>query len=502
MTESDIGSADAGRERARRSAGVVGVAGRLASEQLAIGIEEEFMLLDPRDWSLAFRSDEVIADLRAGAARSRDAGDPRGRDGGHHRGASPGGRCGGGAGRLRWKLARALAGHGLRAGVAGMHPSAVGSETVVSSHPRYRDIGASMRVLARREPTLATHIHVGIADPRAAVRLLNRLRVHLPLLLALSANSPFWQGRATGFASTRTTVFDAFPRSGVPRAFRGYADWVETVDALLRSGAIADPSLLWWDARLQPRSAPSRSASWMPRRRSPTWAPSRRSSSRSRGSSSSVPTVRGRAAGRRSDRGEPLPGGARRDAGAADRRRLGRAHRRRRSARRVLAACRPTRSGSAASASSPRCAASVRASGASRQLAQARDGDLRPVTAGLARAYAADLPTEVAHTSSRPGGRPSTFAVREGPYERESLPSVNRPRDHHMAESVYRVTEVIGISSESWEAAARNAVATAAKTVRDLRVAEVIRQDLTIEEGGVVNFRVRLGMSFKYDSGD
>ena len=71
-----------------------------------------------------------------------------------------------------------------------------------------------------------------------------------------------------------------------------------------------------------------------------------------------------------------------------------------------------------------------------------------------------------------------------------------------MSESVYRVTEVIGISSESWEAAARNAVETAAKTVRDLRVAEVIRQDLTIQEGGVVNFRVRLGMSFKYGSGD
>jgi flavin-binding protein dodecin len=71
-----------------------------------------------------------------------------------------------------------------------------------------------------------------------------------------------------------------------------------------------------------------------------------------------------------------------------------------------------------------------------------------------------------------------------------------------MAESVYRVTEVIGVSTESWEAAARGAVETASKTLRDLRVAEVIRQDLTIEDGGVVNFRVRLGMSFKYDSGD
>jgi flavin-binding protein dodecin len=71
-----------------------------------------------------------------------------------------------------------------------------------------------------------------------------------------------------------------------------------------------------------------------------------------------------------------------------------------------------------------------------------------------------------------------------------------------MADSVYRVTEVIGVSSESWEAAAKNAVETAGKSVRDLRVAEVLRQDVTIENGGLVNYRVRLGISFKYDSGD
>jgi dodecin len=71
-----------------------------------------------------------------------------------------------------------------------------------------------------------------------------------------------------------------------------------------------------------------------------------------------------------------------------------------------------------------------------------------------------------------------------------------------MADSVYRVTEVIGTSGDSWEAAARNAVETAAKSVRGLRVAEVIRQDVTIENGGVVGFRVRLGISFKYESGD
>lgn len=68
-----------------------------------------------------------------------------------------------------------------------------------------------------------------------------------------------------------------------------------------------------------------------------------------------------------------------------------------------------------------------------------------------------------------------------------------------MAESVYRVTEIIGASSESWEAATRNAVETAAQTVRDLRVAEVVREDVTIENGQVSSFRVRLNLSFKYE---
>jgi carboxylate-amine ligase len=222
-------------------------------DQLTIGIEEEFMLLEPDDWSLAFRSDEVIAglpeDLRDRVTLETHAAVMEIATGVHRRVGDAVTELA----QMRDKLSRALAAQGLRAAVAGTHPCAVAGDTVVSSHPRYRDIGDSMRVLARREPTLATHVHVGVATPAGAVRLLNRLRTHVPLLLALSANSPFWQGRSTGFASTRTTLFDAFPRSGLPRGFRGYGDWVATVDRLLRSGAIADPSFLWWDVRLQPR---------------------------------------------------------------------------------------------------------------------------------------------------------------------------------------------------------------------------------------------------------
>jgi carboxylate-amine ligase len=220
-----------------------------------VGIEEEFMLLDPRDWSLAFRSDQVIADLPADlqgrVTLETHAGVMELVTRAHRRVADAAAELA----QLRRRVSALLAArHGLRSAAAGTHPSAAWQDTVVaSSAARYRHIDESMRVLARREPTLATHVHVGVATPQAAVRLLNRLRGHLPLLLALSANSPYWQGRATGFASTRTTLFDAFPRSGMPRRFSGYADWTATVEPLVRSGAIADPSFLWWDIRLQPR---------------------------------------------------------------------------------------------------------------------------------------------------------------------------------------------------------------------------------------------------------
>jgi dodecin len=75
-------------------------------------------------------------------------------------------------------------------------------------------------------------------------------------------------------------------------------------------------------------------------------------------------------------------------------------------------------------------------------------------------------------------------------------------RSEGMTDSVYRVTEVIGVSSESWEAAARNAVETAAGTIRDLRIAEVVREDVTIENGKITSYRVRLNISFKYETSD
>ena len=153
---------------------------------------------------------------------------------------------------LRNRFARELDAMGLIAAVAGTHPLTSREETEVSGAARYRELDDSMRVLARREPTMALHVHVGVPAPEDAIRLLNGLRRNIPILLALSANSPFWQGRDSGFASARTLIFQAFPRTGLPRLFVDYADYVEAVDALISPGALADPSFLWWDVRLQP----------------------------------------------------------------------------------------------------------------------------------------------------------------------------------------------------------------------------------------------------------
>jgi carboxylate-amine ligase len=110
-----------------------------------------------------------------------------------------------------------------------------------------------MRELARREPTFALHVHVAVPDAESAVRALDGIRERLAVLLALSANSPFWQGRDSGLASARIPVFQAFPRTGTARAFGSYDAYVEAIDVLLRCDAIPEPTFLWWDARLQPR---------------------------------------------------------------------------------------------------------------------------------------------------------------------------------------------------------------------------------------------------------
>jgi carboxylate-amine ligase len=224
-----------------------------AAAPWTVGMEEEVMLLDPRDWSLASRIDDVLPALSRAVAERASA---ETHGSALELACAPHATAGGAAaelGRLRAGLAADLAPLDLRAAVAGTHPFAQWSEVEVSAGARYQSIYDSMRELARREPTFALHVHVAVPDAESAVRALRGMRVHVPLLLALSANSPFWQGRDTGLASARVPVFGTFPRVGIPRPFACYAEYVEAIDVLLRAEAFPEPTFLWWDVRLQPR---------------------------------------------------------------------------------------------------------------------------------------------------------------------------------------------------------------------------------------------------------
>ncbi len=219
----------------------------------SVGIEEEVMLIDTDSCNLASRVDDVLAaappELLEHLAQETHGSAVELTTSPHAGVADAATELG----ALRASLRETLAGLGLACAVAGTHPFATWRDVHVSAGARQQELLGSMRELARREPTFALHVHIGIADPEGAVRAMNRMRAHVPLLLALSANSPFWQGRDSGLASARTPLFQAFPRAGLPRAFADYDDLVTATDVLIRSGAVPEPSFIWWDVRLQPR---------------------------------------------------------------------------------------------------------------------------------------------------------------------------------------------------------------------------------------------------------
>jgi carboxylate-amine ligase len=221
--------------------------------EYTLGVEEEAMLLNPHDWSLAQQMDRVLPALSPELSAHVTAETHRSALEMHTDPHPSAAEAAAEALALRVRLEDELSPLGLRCASSATHPFTVWHETVLSTGPRYDLVYGSMRELARREPTFALHVHVGVPDGERGIRLVNRLRAHMPLLLALSVNSPFWQGRDTGLASARTPLFQAFPRVGIPRAFHDYEDWIDTVALLIRCEAFPDPTFLWWDVRPQPR---------------------------------------------------------------------------------------------------------------------------------------------------------------------------------------------------------------------------------------------------------
>jgi carboxylate-amine ligase len=143
--------------------------------------------------------------------------------------------------------------HGLRLGSAGTHPFALFEQQQVTPRERYLEIAEQLQYAGRRELIYGLHVHVAVDDPDCAIRVVNALRSHLCELVALSANSPFWRGAPTGFASCRHLMFAAFPRSGPPPDLGSYAEYVEVVERLVAAGVLEDYTRIWWDVRPHPR---------------------------------------------------------------------------------------------------------------------------------------------------------------------------------------------------------------------------------------------------------
>jgi carboxylate-amine ligase len=140
----------------------------------------------------------------------------------------------------------------LAIGSAGTHPFALWENQRIVARPRYRDLIAALRFVARQELIFGMHVHVGIDDPDKAVHVANGMRVHVPILLGLSANSPFWRGDVTGLASARTPIFRAFPRVGIPPTYENWADYERRIEFMIKARVIEDYTYLWHDVRPHP----------------------------------------------------------------------------------------------------------------------------------------------------------------------------------------------------------------------------------------------------------
>ena len=153
---------------------------------------------------------------------------------------------------LRRQVSETAAQRHLTIGSAGTHPFAMWEDQRIVARPRYRDLISALRFVARQELIFGMHVHVGVDDPDKAIHVANGMRVHVPVLLGLSANSPFWRADATGLASTRTPIFRAFPRVGIPPTYKDWEDYERRIEFMIKAKVIEDYTYLWHDVRPHP----------------------------------------------------------------------------------------------------------------------------------------------------------------------------------------------------------------------------------------------------------
>lgn len=218
-----------------------------------IGIEEEYLLVDPATGELADDPPQGILDdcaagiddsigmvtaefmraqVEVGTAVCHSVSEVRGK-----------------LAKLRLSVARAASAHGLAPVAVSTHPSAEWSAQHHTDKERYNILAEDMQAVARRLLICGMHVHVGIDDDDLRVDLLNQVSYFLPHLLALSTSSPFWRGENTGLKCYRLSVFNELPRTGLPQKFESYGEYLRHVHVLVDAGLLEDGSMIWWDIR-------------------------------------------------------------------------------------------------------------------------------------------------------------------------------------------------------------------------------------------------------------
>jgi glutamate---cysteine ligase / carboxylate-amine ligase len=223
-----------------------------SAADMTVGVEEEFSILDPRTLELiprfeqlraAAASDPVLRESVAGELISSEIEIISGVGANLHDALAR-------QRERRRRLFALAATEGLALGATGTHPCADYREQPIIDTEHYRRVEEGLRYVAWRNNTFSLHVHVGVRDIDRAVRACDRLRPVLPLLLAISANSPFLDGRDSGLHSARTQSFTkSFPRCGVPDAFGGWRAYREYIEFLCRTSSIVEFTQVWWSVR-------------------------------------------------------------------------------------------------------------------------------------------------------------------------------------------------------------------------------------------------------------
>ncbi|MGN6438423.1 MAG: carboxylate-amine ligase [Agriterribacter sp.] len=221
-------------------------------KQFTLGIEEEYMVIDPQSFELKSHEQKIVSE---GQKIIRDKVKAE-----MHQAVVEVGTdiCDdidaafNDVSVLRKTIASIADGLGLALGASGTHPFSSWESQLITDNIRYHEIVNEMQDAARSNLIFGLHVHVGMESRKMAIHIANSARYFLPHVFALSTNSPFWEGRYTGFKSFRTKVFDKFPRTGIPDFFESIEAYDNYVNLLIKTNCIDNAKKIWWDLRVHP----------------------------------------------------------------------------------------------------------------------------------------------------------------------------------------------------------------------------------------------------------